>query len=193
MRKHHLLIPKSIAIILYVAMLFSCQNRIGKVRQMEEQSFGPQTEQKDMNLVYTDSGKVVVRLLSPNLLDYTHLAFPYREFPEGLKLEFYDEDNLKNTVEADYAINYEQSGLVDLQGNVKIVTGDSTVLTARQLYWDQNRQWLFTDLDYTLKMNDGTINNGNGFDARQNFDNFISRSNIGTRPVEDKPVEDKKE
>lgn len=180
-------ILQSIATLLFVAMLFSCQKRIDKIRQMDEKDFSPQTEQFDVNLIYTDSGKVAAKLKSPKLLDYSNLDFPYREFPDGVHVVFYDDKNKENTVVADYAIIYDETELVDLRGNVEIVTSDSTILNSKQLYWDQNkeRQWLFTDQEYTLRMNNGTTNDGQGFDSDEKFNNFISRSNIGIHYVKD--------
>src|SRR5699024_6525628 len=155
---------KSIAIFIFIAMLFSCQNRINKVRQMNATELIPKIEELDMNLVYTDSGKVAAKLRSPRMLDFTDQKFPYREFPDGVHVTFYDKkDRKKNTAESDYAIQFEGSQLIDMRGHVKIVTSDSTILEARQLYWDQDQEWLFTDMSYTIKMNNGTTNKGQGF------------------------------
>ena len=32
------------------------------------------------------------------MLDYTNKSFPYREFPDGVEVEFFDEQDKKNTV-----------------------------------------------------------------------------------------------
>src|SRR5699024_4478723 len=141
----HKMVLKSIAAYLCAAMLFSCQGRINEVREMGLKSFAPQMEEAGGNLIYTDSGKVSVKLKSPTLVGYINLYFPYREFTKGAHVLFFDDNNKKNTVVADSAIIYEQTNLGDLRGHVKIVTGDSTVLTAKQIYWDRNLKWLFTD------------------------------------------------
>lgn len=177
---------KSITTILIVVVLFSCKGKINKVREMDAQQYDPQTVEKKVNLIYTDSGKVSVKLKSPKLLDYSNLDFPFREFPDGINVVFYDDNDRKNTVVADYAITYSKTNLVDLRGNVKIVTGDSTILNAKQLYWDQSRNWVFSDQEYTIKMTNGAVNDGKGFDANENFDNFISRSNKGVQYIEEK-------
>lgn len=177
---------KSIVVILLAAMLFSCQDRIKEVRQLDQQNYSPSSEQSNFKLIYTDSGKTKVKLSGQKLLDFSNLDFPYREFPKGAQADIYDDDNDKNTIKADYAISYEESELIDLQGNVEIVMADSTVLIADQLYWDQSRNWVFTDQEYSLKMTNGTVNDGQGFDSNENFDNFISRSNIGVHYVEEK-------
>lgn len=194
MDKLNNLLAQSIVIILFMAMLFSCQGRLDEVRQMDSKKFSPQTEEFDVNLIYTDSGKVAAKLKGPKLLDFSNLDFPYREFPDGAKLDFFDDQNKKNTVVADYAIVYDVTGLVDMQGNVEIFTGDSTKLEANQLYWDQNenRKWVFTDQEYTIEMSDGTVNEGQGFDSDEKFNNFISRSNVGIHYVQDEEKEEQK-
>lgn len=188
MNKPGVYIMKGIAVIFFTAMLFSCKDRINKVRDFDKFHMGPQTEQIGVNLVYTDSGKVAAKLRGARMLDFTNLDFPFREFPDGVEVDFYDDQDRLNTVVADYGIIYDDTDLVDLRGNIKIVTGDSTVLLADQLYWDQNknRNWVFTDSKYTIQMNNGTINEGQGFDSDDKFNNFISRSNIGIHRVEEK-------
>lgn len=184
---HH--ISKSIVVVLAATMLFSCQDRLNQVRGWDANDFGPQTTGEGINLFYTDSGKVKANLRSPKMLDFTNLNFPYREFPNGVEVDFFDENSNKNTVVADYGIIYSNTGLVDLQGNVKIVTHDSTVLNAEQLYWDQNRSWVFSDVRYNIRMNNGALNDGEGFDANENFDKFISRSNVGVQYIDESETE----
>ena len=166
-------------------MLFSCQNRLDEVRKLNPDKSKPQTSGKGIDLHYTISGKLKAHLKTPKMLDFRNRKFPYREFPNGLKVEFYNEKGEKNTVIADYGIEYLKTELIDLRGNVKIITTDSTVLNAKQLYWDQERNWVFSDLPYTINMANGALNNGQGFDANENFDNFNSRSNEGVQYIKD--------
>lgn len=178
-------IVRSIAVMFLIAMLFSCQGRINKVRELGLKNFSPATEETKVNVVYTDSGKVALKLRSPLILDFSNLDFPYRESPHGIEVDFFDKDNKKTTITADYGIAYEETSLIDLQGNVTIVMADSSILKAKQLYWDQQRNWVFTDKEYTLRLANGTINDGQGFDSDENFNNFISRSNIGIHYLEE--------
>ncbi|WP_424495217.1 LPS export ABC transporter periplasmic protein LptC [Salinimicrobium sp. GXAS 041] len=176
---------KSIVTAVVVAMLFSCDGNLQGVRDMEVPEDAPQAVGRGINLKYTDSGKVVATLKSEKLRDFTNKEFPYQEFPDGLEVVFYDENEEKNTITADFGVIYEDTGLIDLQGNVVIVTSDSTVLTAQQLYWDQNLNWVFTDLPNTIKFNNGALNEGMGFDSNQEFSNFRSRSNVGVQIVKE--------
>ncbi|MGB7843286.1 MAG: LPS export ABC transporter periplasmic protein LptC [Salinimicrobium sp.] len=175
----------SIVTILFVTMLFSCEGNLKGVREMETPEDAPQAIGTGINLKYTDSGKVVATLKSEKVREFSNKDFPYREFPEGLQVEFFDDENKKNTVTADYGVIYGETGLIDLQGNVVVVTSDSTILHANQLYWDQGSNWVFTDKPNTIKFKNGALNEGQGFDSNQEFSNFRSRSNIGVQIIEE--------
>ena len=168
-----------------VTMLFSCEGNLNRVRALDTPDENPQAIGVNLNLKYTDSGRVVATLKSPKMLDFTNMSFPYREFPEGIRVEFFDEKRKKNTVTANYAVIYDQTGLIDLQGNVLLVTSDSTKLKADQLFWDQKAGWVFTDRPNTIRFANGARNDGQGFDSDLNFTNFRSRTNVGIQIIEE--------
>ena len=178
-------IYKSIVTSLFVTILFSCEGNLQGVRDLETPEDAPQAVGEGINLKYTDSGKVVATLKSEKMREFSNKDFPYRDFPDGLEVVFIDKENKKNTVTANYGVIYHETGLVDLQGNVLIVTSDSTVLSAQQLYWDQNRNWIFTDNPNTIRFRNGASNEGEGFDSNQEFSNFRSRSNVGVQIIEE--------
>ncbi|WP_029034198.1 LPS export ABC transporter periplasmic protein LptC [Salinimicrobium terrae] len=178
-------ILKSIVATLVVTMLFSCEGNLKGVQQMDIPEDAPQSVGTGINLKYIDSGKVVATLKSETMRDFSNKGFPYREFPDGLTVEFFDEDQKKNTVTANYGIVYNETGLIDLQGDVVVVTSDSTQLMADQLYWDQARNWVFTDHPNTIRFRNGAVNEGQGFDSNQEFSNFRSRSNVGVQILEE--------
>lgn len=145
----------------------------------------PQAIGEGIHLKYTDSGRLVATLKSERMRDFSNKEFPYSEFPDGLEVNFYDEEDKKTTVTAQYGIIYDETGLIDLQGDVVVLTSDSTQLRADQLYWDQNRNWVFTDHQNTIQFQNGAVNKGQGFDSNQEFSNFRSRSNVGVQIIED--------
>ncbi|MCF4100853.1 LPS export ABC transporter periplasmic protein LptC [Gillisia sp. M10.2A] len=179
-------IISGIVTVIAVTMLFSCEGNLKGVREMDMHGSSPQATGAGLNLKYTDSGRVVAALRSPKMLDFTNMEFPYREFPNGVEVEFYDKEHNKNTVTAKYAIIYDETGLIDLQGDVVLVTSDSTRLKADQLFWDQNAGWVFTDRPNTIQFSNGGSNAGQGFDSDLNFTNFRSRTNIGVQIIEEK-------
>ena len=169
--------------ILFVITLFSCEGNYKKIQKLNLKDGAPFAEGKNINLKYTDSGKVVTNLIASRLLDYSNLEFPYQEFPEGVEVHFWD-DNKENTVTSDYAIRYDKTGIVDLRRNVVIVTSDSLTLEADQLYWDQKNKWVFTDGPYRFVFKDGSYNDGGGLDSSEDFKKITSRKNQGVQIID---------
>jgi len=178
-------IISGIVTLIGVTMLFSCEGNLQEVRAFSLEEDAPKAIAEGINLKFTDSGRLVATLKSAKMLDYTNKSFPYREFPDGVAVEFFDEQGRKNTVDADYGIVYEQTKLIDLQGNVVVITADSTILEASQLFWDQDRSWIFTDKPNTIRFPDGSFTEDLGFDSNQDFTNFRSRTNTGIQIVEE--------
>ncbi len=175
----------NIVMAFVVTMFFSCQSKKSKSKGYILSEEAPIAEAFEVNLKYTDSGRLTAVLKTPKVLDYTNKSFGYHEFPEGIVLDIIDEEGKVSVITSDYAISYQLTGLIDMRGNVDILTSDSTHLLAEQLYWDKNINWIFTDYPYKSYMSDGNINDADGFDANQDFTILNSRSNDGLIYIEE--------
>ncbi|MCZ6594686.1 MAG: LPS export ABC transporter periplasmic protein LptC [Bacteroidetes bacterium] len=174
---------KSVVVILVTITLFACEGNYKNIQKLNLKDDLPVAEGININLVYTDSGKIVTNLLAPKLLDYSNFEFAYQEFPDGVEVRFY-EDGKQSTVTSDYAMRYPETNIVDLRENVILITADGNTLSAEQLYWDQKNQWVFTDRPYRITFSDGSYNDGEGFDANEDFTVFLSRKNDGIQIIE---------
>ncbi|MGB3343404.1 MAG: LPS export ABC transporter periplasmic protein LptC [Aequorivita sp.] len=184
---------KSVMALVFAITLLACDNNYQIKKKMGLSDNVPMAEGRNINFKYTDSGKLVTNLLAEKLLDYSNLKFPYKEFPKGVEVHFWDEKGEENTVTANYAIQYEKTGLIDLRENVVVVTSDSVILKSDQLYWDQKNAWVFTDRPYEIRFKDGSYNRGAvGFDSNQDFTIFLSRKNLGVQLVDKTKTQDVK-
>jgi LPS export ABC transporter protein LptC len=175
-------------VILIAITLFACEGNYKNVKKLSLKDDLPVNEGININLIYTDSGKVVTNLITPQLLDYSNFEFAYQEFPKGVEVRFF-ENGEKSTVTADYAMRYPETGIVDLRRNVVLVTADGNILHAQQLYWDQNNKWVFTDQPYRITFSDGSYNDGSRFDANEDFTVFLSRENDGIQIIDQNKTE----
>src|SRR5690606_29940701 len=98
MCNRHKNIFKNIVTAFVVAMFFSCGSNMEDVRKLNIRERFPVGIAENYRLTYTDSAKIKVRLTSPISEDYSNQEFPFQEFPEGLKVEFFDADKNKSTV-----------------------------------------------------------------------------------------------
>jgi LPS export ABC transporter protein LptC len=180
---------QSVMALIVVVTFFACDANYKDKQKLSIKDDQPLAIGKEINLKYTDSGKVVSNLLAKRLLDYSNYEFPYQEFPEGVEVHFW-EDGKESTVISDYAIRYSMTGMIDLRKNVVLITSDSLVLKASQLYWDQKNKWVFTDQPYQIKFKDGSYNDGARFDSSQDFTEFLSRKNAGVQLIEPQETEE---
>nr|WP_321222006.1 LPS export ABC transporter periplasmic protein LptC [uncultured Psychroserpens sp.] len=189
MKTQFLHIKLCIVTTVVVTMFFSCESNIKEVQKIGILQNQPIGEAKNINLKYTEAkdsiGKVVANLESPKMLDYSNRDFSFSEFPDGVRLSLYDEKNQKNVVIADYGIVYNATDLIDLQGNVILVTPQRDSLFAEQLYYDQKNEWLFSNLPVRLKS--ATANNGHGdiFDSDTKFKNYTILEGRGDMILKD--------
>lgn len=183
-------IIRSIALLLCMAMLFSCNNDMRNLQQLSIQKKFPQGEAFDFKLVYTDSTKVVAIVTSKLNKDFTNQRMPYSEFPEGVKVEFYDQARHKNIVEANYGIIYPSSDMVELRDNVVLTTYDGKKLKTSQLFWDQKEDWIFTDREFSFTdETKGTVTNGIGMDFDKKFSTVKAHKTTGILAIEDNEEE----
>ena len=151
-----------------VAMFFSCRNNFTEVKNIGILSSEPLTIGENIHTKYTDTSGLLSVLKSPKMLNYSNRDFAYYEFPEGIDLILYDENDDETHIVADYAIVYDETDLIDLRGNVVLDTHERDTLFAEQLFYDQQREWLFTNNAVRFRTRDQLID-GHGFDSDREF------------------------
>lgn len=182
-------ITKNIVVLCCMAMFFSCKNEMRDIQKFEKPHKFPQGEIYDFKLVYTDSAKVVTILTSPLGKDFSNQRFPYSEFPNSVKVVFFDAENKENTIEANYAIIYHKTNLVELRDSVVLTTFDGKVLETPQLFWDQNQDWVFTEKEFTFTdQKQGSVTHGVGMDFNRTFSTVRAHKTTGVVPIPDEEL-----
>lgn len=157
----------TVAITIAVLSL-SCESKFKEVQRNNFSAFVPSSNADIINLKYTDSGRITAILLSDKMLDYAAVDFPFTEFPKGINVTLYDKKAKKTVITSNYAVSYKQTGIIDLQGKVKIVSDEGQILETQQLYYDQKNAWFFTERKYKFSSPKG-ISNGQGIDFSKDF------------------------
>lgn len=194
-------IIKYIAMVSAVAMFFyACEDSYKRVGDEAALLVYPQGVASDFTLTYTETikelntqdssgSRVIAILKSPLSEDYDNLKFPYRTFPRGLQVDYYDEEGQKSTIVADSAIIYTRTNLIDLRGNVVLETHDGKRLETPQLYWDRSTEWIFTQDRFTFSNpEEGTVLNGVGMDFNRDFSYFNAHKTGGEMLVKEEEL-----
>lgn len=162
-----------------VTMFFSCESNFKEVQKLNRISYAPSGQADTIRLVYTDSAKAKAILVSPKMIDYGSLLNPYTEFPKGIRVTIIDNDNKESYIDADYAISYKKTKLIDLQGNVKITSSDNKILETEQIYYDQTNEWFFTEKYFKYSDGKGGFLEGPGIDFSKDFKIFNMQKGNG--------------
>ncbi len=154
--------------ILYFGAIFyyGCHTAPGESGEIEEYT-GPIVEIRDAVTYYSDSAVVKMKMTAPLQLEFGNGD---REFPEGLKLEFFDENgNPTSTLRADYCYYTKKEDVYKATGNVVIqdVETDDR-LDTEELYWNQRKEEVYTDKFVRIEK-DGELHVGEGLEAKTDF------------------------
>tara|TARA_B100000963_G_scaffold361955_1_gene401262 strand:- start:62700 stop:63233 length:534 start_codon:yes stop_codon:yes gene_type:complete len=143
-----------IANIFIVFLILSCKNKDEKIIDNKKFERDPVGTAYNVKMFYSDSAKTKAILTSPKHNDFTNQSLNYSEFPDGVNVTFFDNNNNRNTVVSDYGILYNSTSIVDLRGNVILKSHDNSVLKTSQLFWDAESDWIFTEEDFTFTSED---------------------------------------
>jgi len=136
----------------------------------------PQGKGTNVTLKFIKKGKLEATLKTPVIKDFSHLEFPFYEFPKGIELNIYDPKGTSK-IYADYAIQYTETKLIQLRNKVRILTSDGTQLYTEKLFWNKELKWVYCDTTFAIGFKTGSSSKGQGFDAKDNFEYFRSHNN----------------
>lgn len=169
---------KGMAIVLMaIAMPFyifaSCS---GEKKEMVDITFDPQIsctlKETNVKTFISDSGVTRYKIIADTWLIFGKASEPYWYFPDGIYLEKFDTTfNLEASIKADTAHYFQRRSLWQLDGNVDISNMDGVRFETSQLFWDQNKELIYSDS--FIKITKGEdINTGIGFRSNQNMSEY---------------------
>ena len=165
------LIIKSGAVFFFAAFLVSCEKKMGVIKN-DEILLLPTTTVKNFETVYSDSAKLQLILSSPLMESYTRNKPSYAEFTKGLKVLFYNGRNVPiASFTSKYAKYLDDKKLWELRDSVVAVNEKNERLETELLYWDQNKDLIFTDRFVRITSEDDIVM-GIGMKSNSRFTNW---------------------
>ncbi len=175
----------SILLAVYVFATSCSSNKPEEIQAIVNRAEQPSLIMKDLESVITDSGKVTVRMITPELLQYPYADEPYTDFPKGINVIMYNTDGtVKGQIKANMAILYEKKDLWELNNDVEAISQKNEILNTEQLFWDMKKEIIYSEKFVKITSSDG-IWMGTGFDSDQNMDNWEIRNVSGEMAFED--------
>lgn len=168
-----------IVAITMAAMLFSCKNDLQVIRELEKADSIPANQAWDVEMLYSERGRVTIKLVSPLLISHGEDE-DVLEFPQGFMVYFYDTAlQVKSTIKADYGISNESDKLMEARYNVIVENLEkSEVLNTEQLFWDRAKAKIYTEKAVRITRGEEVIT-GDGLTSDQSFEDVIIRNPKG--------------
>lgn len=144
---------------------------------------GASIEMDSIDLLYSDSSRMKVRLRAPKQLVVENGD---RDFPDGVFMQFYDgNERISSTLKADKGYFFSNDNMYKAEGNVVMINlrnGDE--LSTEELFWEPQQEIISTEKFVTIKT-EGEVHTGEGLTASDDFETYKILKPSGTLTLED--------
>jgi LPS export ABC transporter protein LptC len=128
---------KQLFILTAFAFLTACKNEPAESLIISRDQLGIDIG-KDVEIIYSDSARIKVRVTGPTMLSYIDRNDPKQVFPNGTKTYFYDENQLEmGVLSGKYAIRDERKRQVIVRDSVVWESKTDGRLETSELVWDE--------------------------------------------------------
>ena len=124
---------------------------------------------EEVEILYSDSAQILVRITGPVLLDYLDKLEPKTEFPEGIKVDFFKEGRTVNSIlTARYGIRFPKENKTIVRDSVVFKTVEGERLETEELIWDETQAKVYSNKFCRIYKKDEIIQ-GYGFESNESF------------------------
>lgn len=153
-------------------IFFSCENDIEKINRVSKVDTSPIERAENIEVLYSDSGYVKMKLTGPVLERYATANEPYILFPKGMKTTFYDRAlSITSRLSAEWGIRYENNQKMEAKKNVEVINEKGDKLNTEHLTYDQADGKLRSDEFVKITTADEIIY-GTGLEANEDFSRY---------------------
>ncbi len=156
-----------VIILLFIAFTFSaCENNLEELKNVNDEITPTIETSKGVSILYSEKGKLQAKLKAPTLLRHK-TDDPYIEFPDGVTMEFFDDNQrATSTLKADYGIKYEKKEEITVKRNVEVVNEKGETLTTEELAYNEQKRIISSDKKVKIVTKNDIIT-GDGMEARE--------------------------
>ncbi len=159
--------------------LFQCKNDENQIETgFSEEDVSTEIAEK-VEILYSDSARVRVRITAPELLNRVNRENPKQEFLKGITVEFLDEKLAVNSIlTAKTAYREEFKKRIIARDSVVLISKNQERLETNELYWNEDLEQLSTE-KFVKITKPGEVIFGYGLDANQDFSHWTIRVPTG--------------
>lgn len=175
---------KNIAILLGLAMFFSCSPDLETVETITRKDELPAEAAENLRILYSSHGRIQMIMEAPEMERYEGDE-PYMELPRGFVMSFFDEFmNETSRISAKYAIQNEKDDLIDARNDVVVENMETLEkLNTEQLIWDRKNEKIYTDKFVKVTSGEDVLY-GEGFESDDRFTSWSIKDIWGSFSVD---------
>ena len=171
---NHRFFPSVLVLFLFLSpLLFSgCGNDLETVNDISHAYTSPVMSAKNIEVTFSDSGRVQAKLFSP-LVDRYEGEEPSMEFPKGFKVFIYDSAmRVETTITGNWGKRMEILHMMEAKGNV-IVRNEIKMqqLNTEHLFWDEKKARIYSDVKSKITTPDKVFY-VEGLESNESFTNY---------------------
>ena len=130
----------------------------------------PQQESWNSTIVVSDSGRISAIIVAGYICVYE--LSQQTLMSQGVKVRFFNREGKQTSVlTSDEGTVDEVNNNLEARKNVVVVSSDSSRMTTEQLFWDNQRQLIYTPLYVQIKTVKEKMQ-GHGFESDQSLKNY---------------------
>jgi LPS export ABC transporter protein LptC len=153
-------------------MLMSCMKKEFDLDTLRAPRDYSTEEATDVDVTYSDSAIVRVRIKGPLLRRYVYRFRVEEEFPEGVHVTFFDGNGHATAwLSAKYAIRKPQDHQTIVRDSVVLINTHGEKIEGLELIWDENEELITTDKFVKITRPDEIIYS-RGFRSNQDFTKY---------------------
>jgi len=176
-RRYLLILPA--VLISGMTLLSSCEKKPVVVKDIPIKEL-PSLSGRNVETMYTDSGKVTLIVRTPLVQQFTTKEDPHTLFPEGLTVLFYDKKTSPQaSISAHYARYTDKDEQWELRDSVVAVNTEGDILETELLYWSEPKERVWSDRFVRFTLKDKIIM-GTGFESDSRLTNGTIKNVSGT-------------
>lgn len=163
-----MLVPAIVGTTLFV----SCNPDTEAIQYFADKKRIPGVTAYNSELTYTENGQPKIKVVAPITIHYQFAEEPNTDFPEGITVYTYDDTlGVESTLTAKQAVYFDKKSLWHAKNNIVAKNRKGQVLYTEELFWDQKKRTIYTNVNVKIKTEDGVIY-GKGLVSDETFDNW---------------------
>jgi LPS export ABC transporter protein LptC len=168
-------------------LFISCENDLERIQKITSLDTMPDASGQRYEILYSDSFRVKVRILAPEIDRFARVEDPYIEFPQGMTAYFYDDSlNIEAYIQAKHVIYKEKERLWEARNNVEGQNlKNKNQLNTEHMFWNEESGMIYSNSQSRIVNEDGTFYGEKGFEAKQDLSWYRLRKSKGVVKLKD--------